>query len=492
MMASYQRTRLLFTAAPFIVLVAILPPALFGETNGNQSENLLDLAGVEQLAAEHSLEIRNARLDRAIAKEREEARFREYFPSLSVSYRQNRTVAQRDFDNGLYSVQVSASQPIYDGGRSSLRHEMSKIDQKLARDRSELVRDQIRYQAREAYIGLQQAIASLSIARASVTRSEQLIKRASLEFERGMITELDFLEIQNQHDRNLLEVDSQKRQLSVAAETLYLTTGIPPTSFRGILLLDLEHTKFLELTMSAEDLASLALDNHPEVVRARLSLYRARKEYLITKQYYLPTVSLTARYGKTGETWPPTTSEWGFGINFTFRGFDSTMSNDVGLNRSRGGTSEGVTSGGQLDLLNDMERESAHLTNTKELLQAQRTLEDLRKTLPLRARNLKREYSERIRGLELARRAAEISKKRFYIDFLKYQRGELALEEYQEEELRFKQSMQALAEQQSGLVLFIANMELELGLNVDRLNLVELKYLTAQQSARLFEQNLEM
>ncbi len=482
--------------SPFLALACLsllaLPQLLMGKPGSHESQDLLDLPGVERLAAEHSLEMRNARIDRAIAKERAEARFREYFPSLSVSYRQNRTVAQRDFDNGLYSVQVSASQPIYDGGRSSLRYEMSKIDQKLARDRSELLRDQIRYKAREAYIGLQQAVASLSIAKASVTRSSRLLEKSSMEYERGMITELDYLEIQNQHDRNLLEVDAQKRRLSVAAESLYLATGLAPASFRGIRLLDLEHTTFRQLEMTADELAALAIDNHPEVVKARLSLYRARKEYLITKQYYLPTVSLTARYGKTGETWPPTTSEWGFGINFTFRGFDSTLSNDVGINRSRGGTSEGITSGGQLDLLNDMERESSHLANTKALLQAQRTIEDLRKTLPLRARILKREYSEKLRGLELARRGAEISKKRFFIDLLRYERGEISLEEYNEEELRFKQSMQSLAEQQSGLVLFIANMELELGLNVDRLNLLELNYLSARHSEQLFDQYLEM
>lgn len=481
-----------FTCLSAWLLFVPLPGTDSVQADSSDTHTLIDMQRAEQLAERHSLEIRNARIERAIARERAEARFREYFPSLSVSYRQNRTVAQRDFDNGLYSVQVSASQPVYDGGRSSLRHEMAEIDQKLARDRSELLRDRVKYQAREAFVGLQQAIANLAISQSSVKRSAALLSRARLERERGMITELDFLEIENQHDRNLLEVRSQKRQLAVAAENLYLITGISPESFRGILLLDLEHTTFLPLGMTPEQLAGRALENHPEVVQARLTLYRARREYLITKQYYLPTVSLTARYGKTGDDWPPTTAEWGFGINFTFRGFDSTVSNDVGINRSQGDTSEGITSGGQVDVLNDMEREAAHLSNTQALLEAKRTVEDLRKSLPLRAKNLIKEYEERRESMQLTRQASEIAKRRFYIDYLRYQRGEISLEEYNEEELRFRESMQSLAEEQSGMILFIANMEIELGLKVDSLNLVQLRYLSADRSQELFDEYLEL
>ncbi|MCB1169048.1 MAG: TolC family protein [Leptospiraceae bacterium] len=442
----------------------------------------LTLQEVETLVLKRSMKLKDAAIQHRIAEEKEAIQFRKLFPSLSISYRQNRTVARRNFDNGRYSVQVKLSQPIYDGGRSSLRRKVARIQTRISRDRKLLLRRKIAHRTRKAYLALQRALAKLSLARSRRKRSEKMLESAKLEHRNGLITRLDFLEIQNQHRRSLQRIDAAKRSTEQAQKQLMLLTGLPEQTFPGIRLLDMRNTEFRALEISPDRLARLTLQNHPGILRLRRELYRARQNHMTAKQYYLPTVSLTARYGKTGERWPPGQSEWGLGLNITFRGLQSTLSQNVGLDESGNGASRGVSSGGQLQVLNDTGADIRQLNATSSLLKARRSLQDLKKSLPLKAKNLAREYRNRRLELKITEQSYRIQKKRFKIDVLRYRKGQLSLEEYNEEEQRLHQASLSRIQQRLQLLEFISRMELDLGLSHDDLELVRMRYLPLYDS----------
>ncbi|MEQ8350846.1 MAG: TolC family protein [Leptospiraceae bacterium] len=448
--------------------------------------DLPDMQSIEQMALDHSLDLQKNRIDARMADEETFNSYRQFFPSVSVSYRRNRTVARRDFDNGRYSVQLNVSQPVYDGGKTALRAKLAELNRARIRDRKILLRNEIRFEARKIYLSVQRAIAQLEIQRASLKRSAALLERSRVELRNGLITRLDYSEIKNRHQSARLSLKSQKEKLRQAVQDLCILTGIGVSRFQGIRLLDLSELQINTNRLSHEELSASASNQHPEMIKARRTLYQAREEHDIANNYYLPRIALTARYGKTGQRWPPETAEWGFGFSISFRGLNSTLSNNLGYNRSQNGTSRSVNSAGKLDLLNELNNESRILRQRKKLMSARRRVANLRELLPLRVKNLIQELWQRRRELDLQRKTAKTGKKRFQADSIRYENGNLSLEEYREEEMRMIRSTEQLRQKQSSLLLFVARMERELGLSPRQLQILKPHYLSQADSRRFF------
>src|SRR5690606_22091643 len=144
------------------------------------------------------------RLESELTQINELSRFRDFFPTLSLSYRRNRTIAQRDFDTGSNSVQLSISQPIYDGGRSVLAHEIAQIDSVLHTEKMRETKEQLRLQVRQNYFEILQAEQNVSILNESLKQYERFREISEVEYRNGNIAMLEILEIRNQlHQRKM-------------------------------------------------------------------------------------------------------------------------------------------------------------------------------------------------------------------------------------------------------------------------------------------------
>ncbi|MBI41073.1 MAG: hypothetical protein CMF59_15860 [Leptospiraceae bacterium] len=452
----------------------------------------IDLRRAEEQALAHSVEIRNAHLDRGLSNEALTSAWRDFLPAVSVTYRRNRTVARRNFDNGRYSVQLNISQPVYDGGRSSFRLEESEIRRSILRTRMKQLRNDIRYKARKRYLEIQRRISTIELRRDSLKRSAHMAEKARIQFESGVITRIDLEEIRNRHETIQIDLKSAKRKLQEAVHNFCLLTGNNQASFPGIQLLNLQNLEVSSGHLNLDSLISRSLDSHPEIRQARKSLRLAIQKLELARQYYLPRLALTARYGKTGEDWPPETSEWGLGFSLSFRGFNSTLSNNVGIHRSEGGTSRGASSRGTLDLFSDMGRDARILRRKKTVIQLRRRLKNLRFGIPYRAKSLLGELRQKKKQLTLQREITDNRKRQFQVDAIRYENGQLSLEEYREEEMRMNRSVQELARSRTNIILFAATMEKNLGFAQGSLDLIEIEYRSHEESLKRFRSlNLE-
>ncbi|MBI3396693.1 MAG: TolC family protein, partial [Spirochaetia bacterium] len=166
----------------------------------------MGLLEAERVALENSPDLRLLRLETAALSEAQSARIRDFFPQVSVSYRQNRVVALRDYDNGQYSTQIQISQPVYDGGRSSLAYELAGYDVRLARERARKLRGSLRLQVRKAFFKVQQTSVQVSVSEASLESASALLQKSRVERTRGLATELDLREIDNEQKRRYAQL----------------------------------------------------------------------------------------------------------------------------------------------------------------------------------------------------------------------------------------------------------------------------------------------
>lgn len=457
------------------LVLCLLP--IFGPISGRR----LGLKEAEQVALQNSFELRMLRAERGIQNENVKGKFRDFFPTVSVSYRQNRTVARRDFDQGRYSVQLSLSQPVYDGGRSKLAYEIAKIDSKMARSQYSQSYSQLRFQVRQAFLKLQQQRGNISVSRASMESAKALKVRSGLERKQGEITELDFREVENEFTRRVLtlrqEEDAYKDGLIDFRNLLRLPKGDTP----DIALLDLYGLEVKKLKIKADELYDLAVKHRPDVKQSAIDLARSRREYLITKYSYLPNISLTGNYGKSGEEWPPRSTEWGVGINFTFNFLGNTLRNDAQLQRSKDNTSRGISTSGNLDIYSNAAWRQPHMQNKIQLMRNKQKKADLIRDIRLQIERAHRGIIDKQKSLKLSDESLAIQELRNKVERRRMIMGELSLSEYLEEEIKLIQARLQLIQERVEFALSINQLEMDLGLELDQLGLLNFAELTPEE-----------
>lgn len=432
----------------------------------------ITLQDAERIAEENNFDLRMLRAQRQVAVETERVRFRDFFPTASVSYRQNRTVAQRDFDNGLYSVQLNVSQPVYDGGRTALAHQIAEIDVRLAGENYTVQRNQLRLQVRQSFLQLQQVIDNVALAKYNTESAQRMFDVAEAKRKQGDITPADYFQIRNElSQRRLEQVRQENKEKDSYVDFAFLLRLARGESVE-ISKLDLYNLDMKKLEVEEEVLFNLALAKRPDLRQARIDVEKARREYMITEYYYLPTVSLTGRYGKTGATWPPTTVEWGVGFNVTFNIFGSTLRTDGVDNRSRGESSRGYSGGGQLDIYNNPGYSSAALQNEINLRKARQKSEDLLFQVQNEVHRQSRDLNDQRTALELADEGLAVKEMQLNLARRKYQNGELSLQLLFDQENQVRQARSNLIQQRVDTAIAVGKLELSLGLDLDELQLL--------------------
>lgn len=61
---------------------------------------IYSLEDIEKLAEQNNVTLRSLKLESELSELSKRSRFRDFFPTLNLSYRRNRTIAERDFDTG--------------------------------------------------------------------------------------------------------------------------------------------------------------------------------------------------------------------------------------------------------------------------------------------------------------------------------------------------------------------------------------------------------
>ncbi|MCB1327185.1 MAG: TolC family protein [Spirochaetales bacterium] len=460
----------------FLGLACLIP--------GDLGARRIDLQLAEEMALEHDLELRAAKFETRIAAEALAGRLRDFFPSLSVNYRRNRAVARRDIDNGTHSVQLSLSQPVYDGGRTLYAYEVARLDVRMARERASELENNLRFGVRAAYFALLGQFQNLEIDRESLQNARDLWERTRLEYAQGAVTALDYHQVENELRRRELGVEQSTAALQDSLNDFGRMIGLEPDELPELYPLESYEFEQHPVELDSEQLFRLALENRPDIRQARLALMRSRREYLITKYDYLPTIALTGSYGKTGNDWPPTNTEYSFGVNFTFRIFGNTLTTDVTRLHSANETRSGYSQGGQLNVYDNGAWREPHMRNELELMRALETDTQLRRSVESEVRRSLRDYQRYATELEIGDRDLAIQERRFRIDQLRHRRGEIALSEFLERELELRRARTELVALRIEHILRANQLELQLGLPLDSLALMEIRRLNESGAPR--------
>ncbi len=207
-----------------------------------------------------------------------------------------------------YSNSVTASWTVWAGNRIESQISQAKLALDASRWGVAKSRQQLKYDATDAYFKFMAARDAVKLNQESVARLEQYLQDVKLQFEVGVVAKVDVL-------RSEVALAEARQNLIVAQNAYDLTManlnniiGLPLTtelSIRG----DLTYAKF------EQDLAACidaALRQRPEISQSADAARIAREGITIAKAGYLPTVSAVYQNG-----WYDNTFAGGNNYNWT-------------------------------------------------------------------------------------------------------------------------------------------------------------------------------
>ena len=216
---------------------------------------------------------------------------------------------------------VALEQPIFNAGLTRLGVDAAKLDRDLATATRDATRQDLGFQAAQAFVRVLQLEATAQATDAAVAAAESDRQRARARREVGLVTEADVLAV------NVHLADMRQRQiaaagdLAVARMQLAEAVGLP---------LSASIVPVRPAPPALEDgdgLAREALTTHPMLRQANVQLQLADNGRRTARAALLPTVGVQAGWEFNGATLGAQQSSWVIGAEVrvnVFRGFGDT------------------------------------------------------------------------------------------------------------------------------------------------------------------------
>jgi len=205
-----------------------------------------------------------------------------------------------------YSAKLSASWPIYTGGKIWQGYQISRLNRKAADESFDSARTEVIYSVKQAYYGLLLAQRAFDVTMEAVSSIEKHVNRVRALYQKGMVSRYDLLRAEVQ----LSNLQPQLIRMQNAVE-------LSRQSFNMALNRELDAPVTLTDSMSYQPveidsvwLVNQALVNRPEFRSIILREKIVQKAKLISYSSYQPNIALIADYSYSKGSGFSSSDEW--------------------------------------------------------------------------------------------------------------------------------------------------------------------------------------
>ncbi|MDH5654274.1 MAG: TolC family protein [Spirochaetia bacterium] len=424
----------------------------------------------EKIALANHFELKSLRKEIALEKEISKSKLRNFFPSATISYSRRRSITERDYDYSNHSIKLSLSQPIFDAGRNKIIYEISKINQRIARNHYLIQKHKLSYKVRQAYLDIQEKREISMLLKSSMLNAENIFRRAEKEISLGMIKRLDHQEIQNEYRRRKLSYSVSLRELNDSIENFYHILG------KDYGVSSVKHVDFDRITFKRPDqngIANLFLKRRqiPSLQNLKLASAKKKKEMLIEKYSYIPSFAVTGHYSKNGENWPPENTEVGIGINISFYVLGSSVTHNSGISSSRNKFKKSFSSDSNIQLYDNPLWKKNRMEKQLDLERSLYSQKDADFQNKTSVKRLLQSLREAFINLNLLNEYTIILRKKNAIEKEKFHLGQTSLHDYLREEHILNEVRLKEIREKISYMINAGRLESELGLPLDSLRL---------------------
>ena len=226
-----------------------------------------------------------------------------------------------------YINRVSASQLIYDFGKTLGQIAQSRATYKQTREDYAGNRQQVVLDVRTSYFGYLAALRARKVTEETVRQNEELVKQARGFYDVGLKAKIDVTKA----EANLYDAEASliraKNTVDLTRVTLMTAMGLKTWPYHGV-------EDVIEVTRQPQSLADLkarALNQRPEIVKNRYQQDYSQAALRVARSGWFPTLNTIAAYGWSGPDAPfgseaLENKSWWVGAGLTVPIFDGLLS----------------------------------------------------------------------------------------------------------------------------------------------------------------------
>jgi len=270
----------------------------------------------------HSAASRYARMNAIETMRLGKLSIRKFFPKLGVSYSESDGVRVGVADSREKRLEFSLTQPVFDGGKSALEHEIATLAASYAYQDCIAETRQLEARIAGEYLELALKKANLAIQDVLLQSAGEQLSIAKSEYENGVSLESDYLECMI--NRSGVEYDRIRlaREYESAERRFKMTLGLDEAIGLEIGALSPAEPNMRAMSANIDAICERALAVSADLARKRSDLRVTEAKTRRACWDFAPNVSLRCSLGFTGDAFPLT--EPSFSVSVIF-GFDNPV-----------------------------------------------------------------------------------------------------------------------------------------------------------------------
>ncbi|HJN18661.1 MAG TPA: TolC family protein [Armatimonadota bacterium] len=217
-----------------------------------------------------------------------------------------------------YNSSISASQLVYDFGRTSDDIRSSRFRANARSYDLAQTEDDVINNARQAYLVLLTNEELLEVARYRVRLQEETLRIAQGQFVGGLVPEADTAKAESALASAVLDVASAANAVSLAQINLNSALGIDVRTSYDVVAPDEPDT----LGLTLDELIDIAMADRPELLATRAQTDAARADLAAARKGQRPSVNASASYGRRDDSLLPQRDYWNLGVSLNANLFD--------------------------------------------------------------------------------------------------------------------------------------------------------------------------
>lgn len=286
----------------FTILALICLPIKAQEIQAGAQLSLEDCIN---LTLKHNPTLQAASLNTQVQQNRLAQTRANYLPQINgnASYsrsNQENAAGWGDAQDG-YSSSISASQLIYDFGKTGLSSKIQKNNLYSSKQDEQNTINEVIYQLKQAYYGVLNAEESRNVYAQSVEQYQEQLKRAKAFYDVGTRPKIDVTTAEVNLNNAKLNLIKGENALKTAYYNLTNIMGIYDQNPSFTLV---QKNTIPKYNITIEDALKEAQKNRPDLLSMQLKLENAKRNISLAKTGYAPSLTANGSYGWSGQDFP--------------------------------------------------------------------------------------------------------------------------------------------------------------------------------------------
>lgn len=298
---------------PFAVLIVFINHYCFSQIALNKASDAVDIG--LQNAEEYKIEKLQALTGIKLSK----FSLGEFLPSFTFSITESDGKKYNASDTRTKSMQFGIVQTIFNGGKTKLSYDMSKLSSSFQYSQYEQDLRIFSVKIIQFYFDYVTQLKNIEAKKDLISNAEEQLNISKAEFERGLLLASDYMEYEISVLKMKNQLKQMERGLKTSLRSFKVLLGLPlETELMINNLEELNEEEDFFLEPYTDFIVTIVQNSNIELQQQRLSMEYNKKQLTLSKRFYIPSISLEGNVSYSGENYPLTEPNYSVKLGVSF------------------------------------------------------------------------------------------------------------------------------------------------------------------------------